>query len=94
VCDTTDISVGVTPGRVLTRAKREPAGRRRPVSHPSQPLPAGIPADQADAHFGFLGALVQMDNPTSSAVTQRLLGWHPAHPGLIEDLAESHYFET
>ena len=58
-------------------------------------LPAvSIPAEQADAHFGFLGALVTLDNPTSSAVTQRLLGWQPAHPGLIADLAESHYFET
>jgi nucleoside-diphosphate-sugar epimerase len=58
-------------------------------------LPAvSIPAEQADAHFGFLGALVTLDNPTSSAVTQQLLGWRSAHPGLIADLAESHYFET
>jgi nucleoside-diphosphate-sugar epimerase len=57
-------------------------------------LPAvSIPADQADAHFGFLGALVQMDNPTSSTATQQLLGWRPAHPGLITDLAEGHYFD-
>jgi nucleoside-diphosphate-sugar epimerase len=58
-------------------------------------LPAvSIPADQADAHFGFLGRLVTLDNPTSSAVTQRLLRWRPAHPGLIADLEESHYFAT
>jgi nucleoside-diphosphate-sugar epimerase len=58
-------------------------------------LPAvGIPAEQASAHFGFLGALVTLDNPTSSTATQRLVGWRPAHPGLIADLAESHYFET
>lgn len=58
-------------------------------------LPAvSISADQADAHFGFLGALVMLDNPTSSAVTRQLLGWRPAHPGLIADLAESHYFAT
>jgi nucleoside-diphosphate-sugar epimerase len=53
-----------------------------------------IPAEQADAHFGFLGALVMLDNPTSSTVTQQLLGWRPVHPGLIADLAERHYFET
>jgi nucleoside-diphosphate-sugar epimerase len=58
-------------------------------------LPAvSMAREQADAHFGFLGALVTMDNPTSSAATQQLLGWHPAHPGLIADLAERHYFDT
>jgi nucleoside-diphosphate-sugar epimerase len=51
-----------------------------------------IPADEANAHFGFLGALVQLDNPTSSALTQELLGWKPEHPGLIEDLDQGHYF--
>lgn len=58
-------------------------------------LPAvAIPADQADAHFGFLGGLVTLDNPTSSALTQQLLGWRPVHPGLIADLGEDHYFKT
>jgi nucleoside-diphosphate-sugar epimerase len=57
-------------------------------------LPAvTIPADQADTHFGFLGGLVTLDNPTSSALTQELLGWRPVHPGLIADLGESHYFD-
>jgi nucleoside-diphosphate-sugar epimerase len=53
----------------------------------------GISREEAGAHFGFLGALVTLDNPTSSAATQELLGWPPAHPGLIADLAESHYFD-
>jgi len=51
-----------------------------------------IAAEDADAHFGFLGPLVQLDNPTSSLQTQELLGWKPAHPGLIEDIDEGHYF--
>jgi nucleoside-diphosphate-sugar epimerase len=51
-----------------------------------------IPPEQAGAHFGFLGSLVSLDNPTSSARTQELLGWKPAHPGLIEDLDQGHYF--
>ena len=33
-----------------------------------------IPADEADAHFGFLGTLVQLDNPTSNALTRERLG--------------------
>jgi nucleoside-diphosphate-sugar epimerase len=53
---------------------------------------ASIPADEAAAHFGFLGALVQLDNPTSSALTQELLSWKPEHPGLLEDIDAGHYF--
>jgi len=33
-----------------------------------------------------------LDNPTSSALTQKVLDWHPEGPGLIEDLDEGHYF--
>jgi nucleoside-diphosphate-sugar epimerase len=53
-----------------------------------------ISAEQAEARFGWLGGLVTLDNPTSSAVTRELLNWQPAHPGLIADLNEGHYFET
>jgi nucleoside-diphosphate-sugar epimerase len=49
---------------------------------------------EANDHFGFLGSFVQMDNPTSSAITRELLGWNPAHPGLIADLHEGHYFRA
>ena len=52
-----------------------------------------IEPGDAGAHFGFLGSLVQLDNPTSSAATQQLLGWRPAHPGLIEDLEHGRYFD-
>ncbi|MEV5839607.1 SDR family oxidoreductase [Nocardia sp. NPDC052112] len=55
---------------------------------------AGIPAEQADAHFGYLGRLVALDNPTSSARTRELLTWKPTHPGLIEDLDQRHYFNA
>ena len=52
-----------------------------------------IPPEAAAEHFGFLGALLQRDNPTSSEYTQELLDWRPVHPGLIDDLDEGHYFE-
>jgi nucleoside-diphosphate-sugar epimerase len=56
-------------------------------------LPAvSVSDDEAEAHFGFLGAIVAIDNPTSSALTQERLGWRPVHPGLIADLDEGHYF--
>jgi nucleoside-diphosphate-sugar epimerase len=59
---------------------------------------AGVPvtsisAEDAGERFGFLGAFVGVDNPSSSAVTRKLLGWEPTHPGLIDDLAERHYFQ-
>jgi nucleoside-diphosphate-sugar epimerase len=51
-----------------------------------------ISSEEADTHFGFLGAFASTDNPTSSALTQEHLGWRPAHPSLISDLEEGHYF--
>lgn len=53
---------------------------------------ASVPPEDANDHFGFLGPLVQLDNPTSSTLTQELVGWKPEHPGLIADLDEGHYF--
>jgi nucleoside-diphosphate-sugar epimerase len=49
--------------------------------------PADVPA-----RYGFLSWPISTDNPTSSALTRKLLGWQPEHPGLLEDLNEGHYF--
>ncbi|WP_432967585.1 SDR family oxidoreductase [Dactylosporangium sp. CA-233914] len=58
-------------------------------------LPAGpVPADQAFAHFGWIGPLFGMDSRATSTATQRLLGWKPAHPGLIADLDAGYYFRA
>jgi len=53
---------------------------------------ASISAEEAGEHFGFLGGLMQLDNPTSAEATRALLGWKPEHVGLIADLEEEHYF--
>ena len=53
---------------------------------------ASIPADRMEAHFGFLAAVVVLDNPTSTLVTRRVLGWEPAHPGLLADFDDGDYF--
>lgn len=53
-----------------------------------------ISQEEAPAHFGFLGALVSLDIPASSAEARERLGWRPVHPGLIADLDEGHYFVT
>ncbi|MBB6637831.1 SDR family oxidoreductase [Cohnella thailandensis] len=58
-------------------------------------LPAiSISREEAEAHFGFLGSFASSDNPMSSARTQERLGWHPAHPALIPDLEQGHYFNN
>jgi nucleoside-diphosphate-sugar epimerase len=53
----------------------------------------GVPTASAPAEdFGFLGQILAIDQPASSALTQELLGWHPVQPGLIEDMDKGHYF--
>jgi nucleoside-diphosphate-sugar epimerase len=53
---------------------------------------ASVSASEAGERFAFLGAFVGVDNPASSEVTRKVLGWEPAYPGLIEDLEHGHYF--
>jgi nucleoside-diphosphate-sugar epimerase len=53
---------------------------------------ASVAREDAGAQFSFLADFVQLDNPTSSELTQALLGWKPEHPGLIADMDEGHYF--
>ena len=50
-----------------------------------------IAAEEAQAHFGWMGIFVGMDMPASSALTQARLDWHPTGPGLIADLNEARF---
>lgn len=52
-----------------------------------------IPPEEAEGYFGFLAMFVSLDNPASSALTQEMLGWKPEHAGLLDDIAEGHYFQ-
>jgi nucleoside-diphosphate-sugar epimerase len=52
-----------------------------------------IPPEQAAEHFRWLGGLLGVDTPASSALTRQLLGWHPTQPGLLDDLEKGHYFD-
>ncbi len=51
-----------------------------------------ISREDAEEHFGWLGAFYGLDVPASSALTRELLGWEPTHAGLIPDLEAGHYF--
>ena len=43
-------------------------------------------------HFGFLGAVLALDQPASSDQTRTSLDWIPEQPGLIADIEAGHYF--
>lgn len=51
-----------------------------------------VSPEEAPGHFGWLSGFVATDGPASSALTRARFGWHPTHPGLIEDLEKGHYF--
>jgi nucleoside-diphosphate-sugar epimerase len=61
--------------------------------HLDLPVVAISPQDSGE-HFGWLGGLLALDGPASSAVTRELMGWQPTHPGLIDDLDQGHYFRA
>jgi nucleoside-diphosphate-sugar epimerase len=53
----------------------------------------GVPvAPRRAEHFGFLAGFAGLDGPVTSTATRDLLGWQPAHPRLLADLDEGHYF--
>ncbi len=56
----------------------------RHLNLPTASVPAG--------DFGWLGQILAIDQPASSALTRELLPWLPTQPGLIEDLDKGHYF--
>jgi len=51
-------------------------------------IPAiSITPDKAPEYFGWLAHFASLDMPSSSALTQQRLGWHPTNqPTMIEDL--------
>jgi nucleoside-diphosphate-sugar epimerase len=73
---------------VPLRAIAEVIGRRLNV-----PVVSQTP-QQAAVHFGWLGHFVGLDCPSSSAQTQKQLGWRPEQTTtLLADLERMHCFE-
>jgi len=52
-----------------------------------------VAAEDAEAHFGFIGAFFGFEMSASSEATRQLLGWTPTGPTLVEDIAAGAYFE-
>ena len=70
---------------IPTREIAEAVGRRLDLPVVS------LPASEAADHFGFLGHILALDIPASSAATRDLLGWEPVQPGLVEDIEMGEY---
>jgi len=79
---------GVAEESITSRQIAEAIGKQLGV-----PVQA-IPPERVMAHFGWIGAFFSIDKPASSAKTRALVGWKPAHIGLVEDLERGTYFRT
>ncbi|WP_031517196.1 SDR family oxidoreductase [Streptomyces sp. NRRL F-5123] len=55
---------------------------------------ASVAPEEAGGYFGWMSGFVGLDAPSSSDLTQELLGWRPTGPGLLADLDEGHYFRA
>ena len=53
----------------------------------------GLTASEAAEHFGWFAHFAAIDNPTSSAITRKSLGWSPKGPSLLKDLRDGGYFK-
>jgi nucleoside-diphosphate-sugar epimerase len=51
-------------------------------------------AAEAAKQFGFLAPFIPLDNPTSSRLTQKRLGWSPTQLDLLTDLDQAGYFKA
>ncbi|MEU6431562.1 SDR family oxidoreductase [Microbispora sp. NPDC046973] len=78
----------VTDEGVPIRAAAEVIGR-----HLGLPV-VSIPREEASEHFSWLGGMIGIDAPASSALTRELMGWQPVQPGLLDDLDKGHYFRA
>jgi len=79
---------GVADEGIPVREIAEAIGRRLNVPAVSKTH------EEAGALLGFIGHVLAMDGPASSALTQERLGWRPTGPGLIADLEKGRYFDA
>jgi nucleoside-diphosphate-sugar epimerase len=91
---------------LLALERAEPGARLHAVAEEGVTLGAiaqaicaglGIPVrslrkDEAGAHFDWMAAFVAIDNPTSSEITRKSLGWRPQEADLLSDMRDSGYF--
>ena len=79
---------GTRPGTKASRCARSPRASATTWACP----PKASQKTGSRQHFGFLAAVIVLDNPTSTLATRRILGWAPTHPGLLADFDHGDYF--
>lgn len=52
-----------------------------------------INAEEANAHFGWIGMFTGLDIPASSQWTRERLGWQPGGSGLLADIEQPGYYD-
>ncbi len=82
------------PGAVLHAVAEEGIPMREIMGTIGQEL--GLPTrsfskEDAPAQFDWMARFVQIDNPTSNALTRKTMGWEPQQKGLLADMRESGY---
>jgi nucleoside-diphosphate-sugar epimerase len=78
---------GVGDEGIATRRISEIIARRMNVPSVSKT------PEEATALLGFIGHVLGLGGPSSSALTQERLGWKPTQLGLVEDLERGTYFD-
>jgi len=64
------------------------------IGHHLKLAALAVPDEHAVEHFGWVARFIAADLPASSTLTRERMGWQPAHPGLIDDLDQGHYFHN
>ena len=86
---------GAAPGTVLHAVAEEGVPMHAIAETIGQELGLpirGLSQVEAAAHFTWMARFVQIDKPTSSALTRTTMAWEPQHKGLLADMRESGYF--
>jgi len=81
---------GAAPGTVLHAVGDEGDTMRSLAEAIGGALAIAVESVPAE-HFGVLGGVFALDQPSSSALTRERFGWEPAHPSLLADLAAGDY---
>ncbi len=92
------LAVEKAPAGMVVHALAEPGIATRDIAEAiarKLDVPAvSIPRENAADHFGWLAAMWGTSITGDSGPTRELLGWEPTQPTLLEDLAQSYYFEN
>lgn len=91
------LAVDKAPAGTVLHALAEPRVRTRDIAEAigrALDLPVvSIAHEDAMDHFGWVGAFWGTSVTGDSGPARELLGWEPTHPTLLQDLAESYYFQ-